>query len=270
MKATIYALNGSKKGEVTLPAQFGEEYRPDVIKRAVLAMQSNARQAYGANPDAGFRTSAKHIARRRKYGTWANKNMHRIQRIRIGSGAMTGVARLVPGAVKGRRAHPPKAEKVWSEKINDKERRLAIRSAIAATVNPDTVKERNHVFDQKLALPLVVEGAFEQIPKTKDILETLEKMGLEGEIVRTKEKNIRAGRGKNRARPYKKKIGPLIVVASDKESVKKSAEAIQGVDVVQVDQLNAEMLAPGTKPGRLTVWTASAVDRMSKENLFMK
>ena len=35
-----------------------------------------------------------------------------------------------------------------------------------------------------------------------------------------------------------------------------------GVDVVVVENLNAELLAPGTHPGRLTVYTKSAVEKL--------
>ena len=35
-----------------------------------------------------------------------------------------------------------------------------------------------------------------------------------------------------------------------------------GVDVVVVDNLNAELLAPGTHPGRLTIYTKSAVEKL--------
>lgn len=269
MKATIYAVDGSKKGEATLPAQFGEAFRPDVIKRAVLAMQSNARQPYGTDISAGFRTSAHHIARRRKYGTWANKHMHRTHRVRIGSGHMTGAGRFVPQAVKGRRAHPPKAEKIWSQKINDTERLLAIRSAIAATANKDAVTSRNHDFGT-LSLPIVVEDGFEKMKKAKDVFSALGKLGLSGELLRAKEKNVRAGVGKTRGRPYKKKTGPVIIVSSEKEMIRKSAESLPGVDVVQVDRLNAEVLAPGTKPGRLAIWTEAALARLAKEKLYMR
>ena len=49
----------------------------------------------------------------------------------------------------------------------------------------------------------------------------------------------------------------------------KAAANIPGVDVVLVKNLNAEMLAPGGKAGRLTLFTKSALDVMEKENLFM-
>ncbi|MCQ8904714.1 MAG: 50S ribosomal protein L4, partial [Methanothermobacter sp.] len=34
------------------------------------------------------------------------------------------------------------------------------------------------------------------------------------------------------------------------------------VDVVTVENLNAELLAPGTHPGRLTVFTRSAIEKL--------
>jgi large subunit ribosomal protein L4e len=36
------------------------------------------------------------------------------------------------------------------------------------------------------------------------------------------------------------------------------------VDVTTVANLNVELLAPGTHPGRLTVWTSSAIERLSE------
>ncbi|HJJ88097.1 MAG TPA: 50S ribosomal protein L4, partial [Methanocorpusculum sp.] len=58
MKANVKAINGSVLREIELPAVFDEAYRPDLIKRAVLAYQSENYQAYGADKYAGLRTSA--------------------------------------------------------------------------------------------------------------------------------------------------------------------------------------------------------------------
>ena len=41
-----------------------------------------------------------------------------------------------------------------------------------------------------------------------------------------------------------------------------------GIDIVNVKDLNVELLAPGKIPGRLTLWTASAVEVLEKEKLF--
>jgi large subunit ribosomal protein L4e len=44
----------------------------------------------------------------------------------------------------------------------------------------------------------------------------------------------------------------------------KAAENLPGVNVVIVTDLNAEMLAPGTHPGRLTIWTSDAIKRLTE------
>ena len=52
MKVNVMDISNAKVGELNLPAQFKEEFRPDIIHRAVLALQSNAMQPYGAAPEA--------------------------------------------------------------------------------------------------------------------------------------------------------------------------------------------------------------------------
>ncbi len=82
------------------------------------------------------------------------------------------------------------------------------------------------------------------------------------DVVRAKAgKNIRAGRGKTRGRKYKTPRGPLLVVGEDK-GISLAARNHPGVEVVVVDNLNAELLAPGTHPGRLTLYTRSAVEKL--------
>ena len=71
-----------------------------------------------------------------------------------------------------------------------------------------------------------------------------------------------------RGRKYKRKKGMLIVVSDDCKLIK-AASNIAGLDVVDVKKINAELLAPGAKPGRLTLWSESALDGMEKEKLFM-
>ena len=67
VKADILNIEGKKTTAVEMPHQFDSEYRPDIIKRAVLAIQNNRRQPYGAKPEAGKRHSAKLSRRRRNY-----------------------------------------------------------------------------------------------------------------------------------------------------------------------------------------------------------
>ena len=67
MKLDILDISRNKIGEINLPRQFEEEIRIDLIKRAVLALQSNERQPYGAMKEAGKRSSSTLSKRRRKY-----------------------------------------------------------------------------------------------------------------------------------------------------------------------------------------------------------
>lgn len=267
MKANVLSLTGAKMKKIDLPIQFEEDIREDLVKRAVLAIHSHGRQPYGADPKAGMKTSAKHIARRKKYGSWANKGMARLKRIRVGSGYLTGRGRFVPFAVKGRRAHPPKAEKIWDQKINAKEKRKAIRSAIASTTVKEIVKKRGHRIDE-LSLPLIVENKFENLKKTSEVKKYLEKIGCKDDLERCSVKTIRSGKGKMRGRKYKKKKGPLLVISEDRGIVK-AGKNIPGVDIISVRNLNAEILAPGAKIGRLSIWTEGAIETLNKEKLFM-
>ena len=54
-----------------------------------------------------------------------------------------------------------------------------------------------------------------------------------------------------------------MVVGEDK-GIFRAARNIPGVDVVLADQINTEVLAPGGVPGRLTIWTESAIETVSR------
>ncbi len=268
MKAPLLSLDGKEIKKIDLPIQFSEEIRPDLVKRAVLALQSNNRQAYGTKPEAGKRASAKLSKRRRDYRGSYGYGISRVPRkilTRRGR-RFYWVAAFAPGTVGGRKAHPPKSEKIWKQKINKKERRKAIRSAISAAVVAELVKKRNHVLPK--VYPIIIENKFEELDKTSKVKKVLEKIDLKEELERVNKKKVRAGKGKSRGRTYKKKKGPLIVVSKECE-LQKSAKSIPGVDVCLVKNLNADLLAPGADIGRLTIWTEGAIERLSKEKLFV-
>ncbi|PSH01315.1 MAG: 50S ribosomal protein L4, partial [Nanohaloarchaea archaeon SW_10_44_10] len=113
----------------------------------------------------------------------------------------------------------------------------------------------------------VIEDGLETVEKTQELKEVLEDLGLEEELERCSEKKVRAGKGKNRGRKYRRKTGPLVVIAED-EGVAQAANNLAGVDVSLVDQLNAEKLAPGSEPGRLVVWSEKAVEKLKDEELY--
>ncbi len=252
VKNTVLSLSGSPLREIELPSVFSETYRPDIIKKTVLAAQANRRQPYGVSDYAGMRTSARSLG--------SGRGIAQIPRL-----VNSNRAARVPQAKGGRKAHPPKKEKDWSEKINKKERRLAIRSAIAATTNPDLVSARGHRFEADIDLPVILEDAFESLTKTKDVCEVLRSINLWQDVIRAKDgKKIRAGRGKLRGRKYKKPKS-ILIVTSGYHGIEKAARNLPGVDVVMCDRLNAELLAPGTHAGRLTIWTESAIAELGMD-----
>jgi len=265
-KVKTKTIDGKHGKEMALPSQFNEPVRTDLIKAAVLAIQSNRRQAYGAKPEAGKRASAKLSRRRHDFKTSYGIGISRVPRkifSRTGT-RFNWQAAFAPGTVGGRRAHPPKAEKKYEKKMNKKERRKAIRSALSASVLKELVEKRGHLVND---YPLVLDKEFENIDKTKKVIEALEKLDLKEELKRCSERKIRAGKGKSRGRKYKVRKGPLIVVSQDCSLIK-AAKNILGVDVEVVDKLNVELLAPGTSPGRLTLYTESAIKRLEDEKLF--
>ena len=268
MKVNVVDISKNKVKEMELPSHFNEILRPDLIKRSVLSMQSKKRQPYGAMPEAGKRSSAKLSRRRRDFKGSYGFGISRVPRkILSGKGSRWNwVGAFAPGTVGGRRAHPPKADKTFEKKINKKEGKKAMRSAIAATMNKEAVKQRGHLIPEDY--PFILDGKFESLDKTKAVKEILGKLGFEAELKRVEVKKIRAGKGKLRGRKYKTKKGPLIIVSSE-SSIIKSAKNIPGVDVIEVKKLNIEALAPGTVPGRASLWTKEAIEKLGKENLFM-
>ncbi|HIP90652.1 MAG TPA: 50S ribosomal protein L4 [Candidatus Nanopusillus sp.] len=275
MHANIYNTQGEKIKEIELPVHFEEEIRPDLIKRAVLAIYSHKRQPYGSYKYAGLEASAWTSKRRRSYRSSYGRGISRVPRaILIRNGGMfVWVARVVPNAVKGRRAHPPKPEKNWYEKINKKERRKAIRSAIAATANPHFVLSRYERASEilkpvvdKFGLPIVLESSIEEFSKAKQLKDTLKNLSIYDFIKYVKEtRRQRAGKGKRRGRRTKMSRGLLLVVGDTKSPINRIS--LEGVEIVPVNKLNAEVLAPGAKPGRFTIWTESAIKNL--EDLFI-
>jgi len=259
----IYSLAGKVVGEIQLPDVFKTQYRPDLIQRAVVAMQANRRQVYGTDPLAGLRTSAEYFgSRRHSYRMTINREQARLPKEKPGGGGL-GKTRRIPQSVGGRRAHPSK-KKDWSKKINRKEYLFALRSAISAASNPELVKERGHKVNlNENSIPLIVEDSFESLKKTDEVARVLDAVGLKNDLERAGHKKIRAGKGTMRGRKYRRKTSVLIVINEDK-GVRSGAQNIPGIDVAQLNELDVELFAPGTHAGRITLWTKSALVNLNK------
>ncbi len=263
----IKTTDNKESGNITLPQQFSEAVRGDLIKRAFLAIRSNQRQPYGADPRAGKKSAPKLSRRRRK---WKASYGHGISRVPRKTLSRRGerfiwAGAFAPGMVGGRRAFPPRANKDWSQKINDKERKKALRSALSATLQKQLVEARGHKAPSDY--PFILEEKAEDIKQTRDVEKMLESLGFAKELERSSNIRIRAGQGKSRGRKYQKPTGPLIV-ASKVCPLLKSAANIPGVDAVEVRKVNALLLAPGGVPGRITLYTKGSIELLQKEKLF--
>ena len=247
-KVNVYGMDGTVKEKIDLPKIFDTPYRPDIIKKSFEVIRSNQRQPYGSDPLAGTRHAVASVGK--------GRGMSRVPRLSQGQAAA-----LAPCVVGGRRAHPPKVERNWKEKMNKKENKLARNSALAATADTEVVKKRGHRFDDKITLPIVVDDDFEKIKKTKEVIEVLEKIGIYSDVLRSANgKHVRAGKGKMRGRRYRTPKSLLIV--STKETIEKSSDNLSGVDIAKPHQLNIEHLAPGGIAGRLTIFTKSALTQL--------
>ena len=248
VKVNVYGIDGTAKEKIELSDIFDTPYRPDIIRKSFNVLRSNKRQPYGAYPLAGMRHATASVGK--------GRGQSRVPRLTQGRRAA-----LAPCVVGGRRAHPPKAERDWSEKINKKERLYSIKSALAATADKEIVSKRGHQFDDKITLPIIIEDKFEKINKTKEVIEIFEKIGVYDDVIRaTNRKHIRAGKGKTRGRKYRTPKSILIVTT--KEDIGKSSRNLTGVEIVKPNQLNIEHLAPGGDAGRLTIFTKSAIKQV--------
>jgi large subunit ribosomal protein L4e len=258
----VYSLDGKVEKSISLPDVFNTQFRPDIIRRAVKSSRANRRQPYGPAPRAGMRHAV----------SWPGKGKGMARTPRLLHGGGKGAE--VPNTPGGRRAHPPRPEKDWSEKINKKEKAMALNSAIAAVGKLEMVKARGHRISEDITMPMVVtddfEDLFDRITKdyqkdnkrpayTKETAKVLEALGLSNEMDRAKDGiHQRAGRGKTRGRRFKKPSSILFVV-NDTVKARKCLGNLPGVDVISPAKLNVELLAPGGDPGRLTVFTEKAL-----------
>ena len=251
-KVNVYSLKGEVVKTTELPAIFATEYRPDVIRRTVVAEEANRRQPYGSKVGAGARHAV---------STWGKgRGVSRVQRLTQGAKAAES-----PNNVGGRRAFPPMAEKDWSKKVNRKERVLAKSSALAAMADEAKVRTRGHQFEEKVTLPVVVDDAFEGLKSTNEVLEALRNIGLDADVDRSKDgTKVRAGRGKMRSRRFRTPRSLLLVVANEKADLFAGANNLPGVEVAYADRLSAGVLAPGGCAGRLAVFSESALKKVGE------
>lgn len=269
--AETYTVEVNDGKSVTLPEPFSSEIREDIVRSAVHASRANRRQSYGHREHDGKKApqpGMKHSVE------WWGKGRG-VSRIMRKTGQRTGAQN--PHTRGGRRAHGPKVDKDWSQKINSRQRRAARDSAIAASCDSDTVSSRGHRFEEGLRFPIIIDDyvesrsdsdekyEIENLPlqnSTRKFVAMMEGLGLSADLERSRKgRTIRAGKGTMRGRKYRTPKSVLLVVAQ-KGGLDRAARNIPGVDVVTTKDLCAEDLAPGGDLGRLTVWTKSAIEAL--------
>jgi large subunit ribosomal protein L4e len=254
-KVNVYSIDGKKKGKINLPKAFDTEVRTDLIRNAVTRARANRRQPYGPGARAGMHHSVEQWGKGR--GT------SRVMRIK---GERRGAQS--PGTVGGRKAHAPKVEKDWSQKMNRKEKHLARMSALSATAQKEMVASRGHRFDEGLTLPIIMEEDFERLHEdveeeyTKEMIDLLDSLGVYDDVERARDgRHQRAGHGKMRGRRFRTPRS-LLVVVEDIDSMRPFFRNLPGVEVVTPHGMSTERLAPGGDAGRLTIISMQALEQM--------
>ena len=183
--------------------------------------------------------------------------------MRGGGGGRQGQAGGVASVRGGRQAHPPNVKKVIYKKLNKKENKLALCSAIAATSSKELVERRGHKVEGIDTFPLVISDDIEKISKTSELNKVLEDLKIAQDVARLRNRKRRTGKVALRGRVSKVGKSALFVV-SKSENISKAAGAIPGIDVCNAKDLSVLNLAPGGTLIRLTVFSKKAIEEISE------
>ncbi len=247
-RAPVLSLAGKAGEQLALPVVFSSPVRADLVLRAVRSAQANRRQPYGPSRKAGMRHSVE----------WSGKGHGVARTPRLMSGSRGAQS---PNTVGGRPAHPPRPDAIWERKMNVKERRRALAAALAATREARYVLERGHELPTHAHLPFIFENALEDIESAARAREVLEASGLWADVERARSGiHTRAGKGKLRGRVRRHPRSFLLVVSAPGKA--RGFRNFPGVDVIPLDSLGTEHLAPGGVPGRLTLFTPIALEKL--------
>ncbi|MCW1302274.1 MAG: 50S ribosomal protein L4 [Candidatus Rehaiarchaeum fermentans] len=262
MEGVIFDKNGNSIGKMKVPDILTEcKINETTIKKAFLADLSKTFQIHYPDPLAGTKKSVFWTKRRRRWktvyrgdtsrtpakSTWHSGNFW----IRIGA--------FAPQTVGGREAHPPTPNKIIEKKINKKEKKKAILMCLSASLNKELVSKYHKIKD--LNLPIILDDSIKEISKTQEMKELLEKIGLKEELERINQVKISSTKGKYRGRKYKKKA-PLILITLDNSSMLKKVAKNLNVKVVAGGHLSLLDLTHAGSPGRLILWTKSALENL--------
>ena len=149
-KVSVLSTSGSKDGEIELPQVFSTPFRRDLIHKAFTNLTSHKFQRQGRHPNAGQDVVAD------SNSPPTGQGVARVARALGGGGGRQGQGAEVASTRGGRQAHPPIVEKVIYKKLNKKENKLALCSAIAATANKERILFRGHKIEGIETFPMIV------------------------------------------------------------------------------------------------------------------
>ena len=257
MKITTYTTTGTKEGEIELPLIFSTPFRRELIHKAWTNITSHKFQPQGRHPSAGQDVVAD------SNDPPTGQGVSRVARAQGGGGGRQGQGAEVASTRGGRQAHPPIVGKVIYKKLNKKENKLALCSAIAATASKNLIELRGHKIEGIETFPIIVSNDIESVSKANDITKILDSLKLTQDVDRLEARKVRSGQSRLRGRS--KKVGrSVLFVTKDDSNLSKAIGSIPGVEVRKVTDLSILDLAPGAHPIRLTVYSKSAIEEIAK------
>ncbi len=257
-KIQILNIEGKKVKEVETKL-FEEPIRIDIISKVVESEKIG--QPYSPRYRAGMDSSASGNVGHAK-NAWKSDRGRGLTRIprktfwRRGT-QFSWEGAIIPSTKGGRRAHPPKGS-VNLKKINKKELRKALLSALSYVTDSNELNKKYHSLNDKEVdsnLPLVVDDKIFKL-KTKEFLESLRKILGDLYEIAIQKKSIRAGKGTRRGRKYKKNAGLLFVIGSKEDG------KFKGIEIVNVQELSVSDLA--SNGARLTLFSEKAIEELER------
>jgi len=254
---TVYnEKSEATQAKVLLPSVFKAAIRPDVVSFVHDQMRKNSRQAFSVSEKAGMQSSAE------SWGT--GRAVARIPRVRGGGTHRSGQGAFGNMCRGGRMFAPTKTWRRWHRRVNIKQRRYALVSAIAASGIPGLVLAKGHKIEETPEVPLVLSDKIEEIKRTKEAVKLLQKLKAWNDIEKVyATKRFRAGKGKLRNRRRIMKRGPLVIYNEDK-GICRAFRNIPGITLLNVSRLNLLKIAPGGHLGRFCIWTESAFKKLDQ------
>lgn len=251
-QVNVYSSEKAKEvvKTVPLPDVYNAPIRTDIVKEMHKFSLMNLRQPYAVSRDTGMQHSAE------SWGT--GRAVARIPRVSGGGTHRSGQGAFGNMCKDGRMFAPTKVWRVWAHKISASQKRYALVSAISASGVAALVMARGHRVERLGEVPFVVSDDIQSYKKTKQAVQFLKRVRAWDDVQRVESaKSLRAGKGKNRNRRYKQRVGPLVIY-KENNGISRAFRNVPGVDTMSVERLNLLKLAPGGVVGRFIIWTESA------------